>query len=113
MADRRPKSQPPEHQEQRPGIQKEMQQKPKSTNPEYKGSGKLKGKVALITGADSGIGRAVAVMFAKEGARVAISFLEEHEDAKTTQRLVEEQGGDYIGWAGDLGDEEFLSGVDG
>jgi NAD(P)-dependent dehydrogenase (short-subunit alcohol dehydrogenase family) len=107
----RPMNQPPEHQANQPGIQKNMQQQPRSQNPDQKPSGRLAGKVALITGADSGIGRAVAVAFAKEGAKIASVFLSEHQDAKDTQKLVEAEGADYIGWAGDLGDEHFCQEV--
>lgn len=103
--------QPPEHQDSQPGIQKDMQQQPRSENPDQKPSGRLAGRVALITGADSGIGRAVAVAFAKEGAKIASVFLSEHQDAKDTQKLVEAEGADYIGWAGDLGDENFCQEV--
>jgi NAD(P)-dependent dehydrogenase (short-subunit alcohol dehydrogenase family) len=108
---KRPESQPAEQLDSRPGVQAEMKQQPWTDNPAHVGSGKLKGKVALITGGDSGIGRAVAVAFAKEGAKIANIFLEEHEDAKETQKLVEEQGGEYAGWAGDVGDESFCKEV--
>jgi NAD(P)-dependent dehydrogenase (short-subunit alcohol dehydrogenase family) len=73
--------------------------------PDYQGSGKLKGKVALITGGDSGIGRAVAVLFAREGADVTITYLNEHKDAKETRRLVEAEGRKCLPIAGDIGDE--------
>jgi NAD(P)-dependent dehydrogenase (short-subunit alcohol dehydrogenase family) len=75
--------------------------------PRYPGSGRLDGRVALITGGDSGIGRAVAVSFANEGADVAIVYLDEHEDAKETQRLVEEYGRECLAIAGDVGSESF------
>jgi NAD(P)-dependent dehydrogenase (short-subunit alcohol dehydrogenase family) len=84
-----------------------MTPQPKADDPQYRGSGKLQGKVALITGGDSGIGRAVAVFFAKEGADVAIMYLNEHDDAKETKRLVEEQGRRALTIAGDIGDENF------
>lgn len=99
--------QPPQHQDQRPGSEEEMTPKPKSEAPEYQGSGKLQDKVALITGGDSGIGRAVAVLYAKEGADVAIVYLNEHEDAKKTQDLVKEIGRSCVTIAGDIGDESF------
>lgn len=73
----------------RPGIQSKMQPEP-DTSPKNHNAGKLAGKVALITGGDSGIGRAVAILYAKEGARIAIAYLKEHKDAKETQRMVEE-----------------------
>lgn len=99
--------QPPQHQEQQPGKETEMTPRPKAEDSQYQGSGKLKDKVAIITGGDSGIGRAVAIAFAKEGANVAILYLNEHEDAKQTKQLVEEQGGRAVAIAGDIGDESF------
>jgi short chain dehydrogenase len=74
---------------------------------DYRAAGKLEGKAALITGGDSGIGRAVAIGFAKEGADVAIVYLDEHEDAASTKALVEEQGRRCLTIAGDVGDEAF------
>lgn len=88
-----------------PGLESQMQPKPKAEDPGYRGCGKLKGKVALVTGGDSGIGRAVAIAFAKEGADVAIAYLQEHSDAEETKRRVEEYGRRCIAIAGDLGDE--------
>lgn len=99
--------QPPQEQDKQPGIEAEMTPKPKADDAQYQGSGKLQGKVALITGGDSGIGRAVAIFFAKEGADVAIMYLNEHDDAKETKRLVEAQGRRAIAIAGDIGDESF------
>lgn len=74
--------QPPQHQDRQPGIESEMQPRPAAEDPHYRGSGKLQGKVALITGGDSEIGRAVAIAFAKGGADVAIAYLDEHGDAE-------------------------------
>jgi NAD(P)-dependent dehydrogenase (short-subunit alcohol dehydrogenase family) len=99
--------QPPQHQEQQPGLESEMTPRPQAEDPQYQGSGKLQGKVAFITGGDSGIGRAVAIAFAKEGADVAIGYLNEHEDAKETQNRVKELGRNCISIAGDIGDETF------
>jgi NAD(P)-dependent dehydrogenase (short-subunit alcohol dehydrogenase family) len=101
------KTLPPQEQNHRPGIESEMTPKPKAEKPEYKACGKLQGKVALITGGDSGIGRAVAIIFAKEGADVAISYLNEHGDAKETKRQVEEEGRKCILIPGDIGDEQI------
>jgi NAD(P)-dependent dehydrogenase (short-subunit alcohol dehydrogenase family) len=98
---------PPQHQERQPGLESEMKPQPQSHDPTYRGSGKLKGKVALITGGDSGIGRAIAVVFAKEGADSAIIYLDEHEDAEETKRLVSECGQKCLLIAGDIGDEDF------
>ncbi len=99
--------QPPQHQEQQPGSEEQMTPKPKFDDSAHKGSDKLLGKVAIITGGDSGIGRAVAIAFAKEGADVAVMYLNEHEDAEKTQQLVKELGRDCLTIAGDIGDESF------
>jgi len=101
------KTLPPQHQDQQPGLETEMTPRPSFERPEYKGADKLKDKVALITGGDSGIGRSVAVHFAKEGADVAILYLNEHEDAEETKRQVEQEGRRCITMAGDVGDEAF------
>ncbi|MBD1935542.1 MULTISPECIES: SDR family oxidoreductase [Cyanophyceae] len=98
--------QPPQHQDHRPGTESEMTPKPKSDDPKYRGSDKLRDKVALITGGDSGIGRAVAIFFAKEGANVAIAYLNEHDDAEETKRLIEQEGRKCITIPGDIGDEK-------
>jgi NAD(P)-dependent dehydrogenase (short-subunit alcohol dehydrogenase family) len=99
--------QPPQRQSQ-PGIQQEMTPEPDSTRPQHQGSDKLVGKVALITGGDSGIGRAVAVLFAREGADVAIGHLaEEDTDANETVKLVEAEGRRCLTLSGDVGDEAF------
>ncbi len=92
----------PEQDQQYPGIEAEMQPLPDYGEKSYKGSGKLEGKVALITGADSGIGRAVALAYAREGADVAISYLSEDEDAKETARVVEESGRKALLLPGDI-----------
>ncbi len=94
---------PPQTQSQRPGREKAMHPRPKFDPPEYKGSGKLDGKVAIISGGDSGIGRAVAVLFAREGSNVCVTYLNEHEDASETRRLVEEEGRKCLLLAGDVG----------
>jgi NAD(P)-dependent dehydrogenase (short-subunit alcohol dehydrogenase family) len=104
------KLQPPQDQSQ-PGVQREMTPAPEVVPPHYRGSGKLEGKVALITGGDSGIGRSVAVLFAMEGADSAIVYLEEDQDAEDTRRMVEEHGRRCLVIAGDVGDEGFCRGA--
>lgn len=99
--------QPPQHQDHRPGRESEMTPKPKSQDSNYRGSGKLDNKVALITGGDSGIGRAVAILYAREGADVAIVYLSEQKDAEETKRLVEAEGKRCLTIKGDIGDEQF------
>lgn len=84
-----------------------MTPQPKSGESTYQAAGKLNGKVALITGGDSGIGRSVAILYAKEGADVAIAYLNETADAEETKRLVEQEGRKCIAIAGDIGDENF------
>ena len=97
----------PRQRQRQPGIESKMRPRPRHTDPDQRGCDRLKDKVALITGGDSGIGRAVAIAFAKEGADLAIAYLDEHEDAAETKRLVEEQGRRCITIAGDVGDEKF------
>jgi NAD(P)-dependent dehydrogenase (short-subunit alcohol dehydrogenase family) len=98
---------PPQTQDRQPGRRSEMRPEPIDDDPEYRGAGKLEGLVALITGGDSGIGRAAAIAFAKEGANVAIVYLEEHEDAKSAQAMVEKYGGRCLLIAGDVSQEAF------
>ena len=98
---------PPQHQDERPGRREPMEPQPRSDDPQYRGSGKLEGKVALITGGDSGIGRSVAIFYAREGADVAIIYLEEDEDAEDTRAEVEEEGVSCLLIKGDVGDEAF------
>jgi len=94
------------HEDQLPGHESKLDPKP-DWQPRFKGSDRLKGKVALITGADSGIGRAVAALFAREGADVAILYLCEHDDAAKTKAIVEQEGRRAIAIAGDIGDKQF------
>lgn len=98
---------PPQHQERQPGIEAEMRPRPRAEDPGYRGSGKLRDRVALITGGDSGIGRAVAIAFAKEGAHIAVVYLNEHGDAEETKRQVEQEDRRCMLIAGDIGDEQF------
>lgn len=98
---------PPQQQDDQPGSEEEMFPAPCYMDPQYLGSGKLKTKVAIITGGDSGIGRAVAVHFAAEEADVAIVYLDEHEDAQKTRQLVESWGRRCLLIPGDVSDEAF------
>lgn len=102
---------PPQHQNVQPGIESEMNPLPISADSTYQGSNKLKGKVALITGGDSGIGKAVAIYFAKEGANIAIVYLNEHDDANETKKLIEKEGRQCILFPGDVGEEDFCKQV--
>ncbi|REJ09813.1 SDR family oxidoreductase [Halobacillus trueperi] len=104
---RQTNGQPGQEQSIQPGVENEMNPLPLQAEEDYKSGNKLVGKVALITGGDSGIGRSVAIGYAKEGADVAISYLEEHEDAEYTKKKVEEEGRRAILIPGDVGDEEI------
>jgi NAD(P)-dependent dehydrogenase (short-subunit alcohol dehydrogenase family) len=97
---------PPQQQEQ-PGVRSQMDPKPRTVGADYRASGKLAHRVALITGGDSGIGRSVAIHFAKEGADIAIVYLNEHEDAQETRNLVEKEDRRCLLIPGDVGDETF------
>jgi len=98
--------QPPQKQTRQPGREYKMHPLPEYL-PKSQGAGRLEGKVALITGGDSGIGRATAIAMAREGADIAIVYLEEHKDADETIELIENEGRDAIKIAGDVGDEAF------
>ncbi len=103
----KPKDLPKQKQTKQPGEERKMHPEPEIIRKNYKGSGKLKEQVALITGGDSGIGRSVAVHFAKEGAKVAIAYLEEDKDAMETQKMVEKAGSECLILEGDLKNEAF------
>jgi NAD(P)-dependent dehydrogenase (short-subunit alcohol dehydrogenase family) len=98
---------PPQHQRRQPGLESEMTPLPRSDAPWYRGSGKLERRRALITGGDSGIGRAVARLFAREGANVSIVYLDEHDDAHETAKLLDQEGGRCLLFSGDVSDEGF------
>ncbi|PLR35434.1 NAD(P)-dependent oxidoreductase [Chimaeribacter californicus] len=100
---------PKQHQDQQPGREAPMEPKPLYDDQDYRAGGKLKEKVALVTGGDSGIGRAVTIAYAKEGAKVAIVYLEEDEDARETQRLAAQYGPEPLLIRGDLGDQAFAT----
>ncbi|MCM0648342.1 SDR family oxidoreductase [Clostridium swellfunianum] len=102
-----PKQIPPQKQGKQPGLEKLMNPRPVFEDPNYKASNRLQGKVAVITGGDSGIGRAVAVAYAMEGADIAVLYLDEHEDAEETKKVIEGKGRKCIAIAGDIGEESF------
>ena len=106
MNDQSDVMEPMVHQDQEPGHESRLEPKP-DWEPRYPKSGRLSGKVALITGADSGIGRAVAALFAREGADIAILYLCEHDDARKTKQIVEQEGRRALTIAGDIGDKQF------
>ncbi|MGQ0816108.1 MAG: SDR family oxidoreductase [Gemmatimonadota bacterium] len=97
----------PEQHLQKPGLEADLEERPEYVAPHYKGTGKLSGKVALITGGDSGIGRAVAVLYAREGADIAVVYLDEDEDAEETQRAVGAEGRACLLIPGDASDSAF------
>ncbi len=98
---------PEQSQKEQPGLEYLMNPRPVFDNPNYKGSDKLKGKVAIITGADSGLGRAAAVAFVKEGAKVVIPYYNEHVDAMETKEYIERLGGECLLLSGDITDPNF------
>jgi NAD(P)-dependent dehydrogenase (short-subunit alcohol dehydrogenase family) len=100
-----------EPEQEQPGIEQDMQNKPVFIHPEYKGSNKLQGKVAIITGGDSGIGRATAVHFAKEGADICLAYLCEDKDAEETRSLIEKEGCNCLLSKGDVGDSSYCQQV--
>ena len=102
---------PPQHQDRQPGMEYLMTPRPIFNNPYYRAAGKLYNKVAIITGGDSGIGRAVAVAFVKEGAAVVIPYYDEHEDAEETKDFIEKMGGRCLLLAGDVKDTSFCDKV--
>lgn len=103
--DRQTEGQPGQEQSKQPGQEEKLQPQPLQADDDYKSGNKLSGKVALITGGDSGIGRSVAIGYAKEGADIAISYLEEHEDAEITKEKIEAEGQRAILIPGDVGEE--------
>lgn len=102
-------SQPPQHQDQQPGMEYKMRPQPESFMADYRPAGKLEGKVALISGGDSGIGRAVSIAYAMEGADVAFIYLNEDKDAETTREHVEAEGARCLVIKGDIADKDFCS----
>jgi len=106
MSSQAQKKQPPQSQDRQPGRETEMRPRPQF-QPRFPGAGKLKNRVALITGGDSGIGRSVAVHMAREGAKIAVVHLEENDDARETQRYVEAEGRECLILKGDVSKEEF------
>src|SRR5206468_12927051 len=104
---REKKLQPPQHQRRQPGREHKMKPRPRAEGEKHGGSGKMQDKVAIITGGDSGIGRAVAIAFAKEGADISVVYLEERKDANETKRLVEEHGRKCLLIEGDVGEDDF------
>lgn len=99
---------PAQHQNRQPGVESRLDPEPDFA-PRFPGSGRLEGKVALITGGDSGIGRACAVLFAREGAKLALVYLDEDRDAETTRQAVEDEGSEALLISGDVADPEFCA----
>lgn len=101
----------PEQHLEKPGLESRLEPRPRYDAPGYKGSEKLLDRVAIVTGGDSGIGRAVAVLFAREGADVAVAYLNEHDDAEETKRAVEREGRSCLLFSGDVRDSQFCHDV--
>ncbi|MBA1184753.1 SDR family oxidoreductase [Stutzerimonas nitrititolerans] len=106
MADQKQTMPPQQQQQPEPGKEDEMTPRPEFRGEDYKAAGKLQDKVAIITGGDSGIGRSVAVLFAREGADVVILYLDQYQDADETRRVVEQQGRRCLTFAGDVADQD-------
>jgi NAD(P)-dependent dehydrogenase (short-subunit alcohol dehydrogenase family) len=102
---------PAQHQTNKPGLESKMTPEPEYIKKDYQSSDKLKNKIAIITGGDSGIGRAIAIAYAVEGANVVIQYLNEHVDAKKTKKLVEDAGRECLLISGDLRDEKFCKSI--
>ncbi len=102
---------PAQHQTHKPGLESKMSPEPEYIKKDYRASDKLKNKIAIITGGDSGIGRAIAIAYATEGANVVIQYLNEHVDAKKTKKLVEDAGRECLLISGDLRDEKFCKSI--
>ncbi|HEI8866225.1 SDR family oxidoreductase [Serratia sp. AKBS12] len=102
------RNQPAQHQDEQPGFENEMLPEPVYDDPAYRAGGKLEGKVAIITGGDSGIGRAATIAYVKEGAKVTVVYLDEDEDAKETKRCAAKYGGEILLLKGDLRDNSFV-----
>jgi len=107
MSEKQKKTPPAQQQDNQPGIESKMEPKPKYLRSNYNGSHKLQNKIAVITGGDSGIGRAISLHFAKEGADIAVVYLNEHDDAMDTKRLIEQEGQECILIDGDIGNSQF------
>lgn len=102
---------PEQSQDVQPGMEYVMKPRPIFDNPNYVGSGKLKGKVAIITGGDSGLGRAAAIAYVKEGAKVVIPYYNEHKDAKETEMYINSLGGECLLLCGDIADKRFCKAI--
>lgn len=105
------KQRPKQHQQKQPGKSYKMEPRPEYDRDYYQGTGKLKGKIAIVTGGDSGIGRSVSLLFAREGADVAVVYLEEDQDAAQTEALIKDEGQRALLLKGGVADKEFCETV--
>lgn len=108
MNNQKKEIQPKQHQNRQPGFEYEMKPLPEYIDENYQGSGKLQGKIAVITGGDSGIGRSVSLHFAREGADIAVLYFDEHQDAEDTKRFIEQEGRTCLLISGDIADPDFF-----